>query len=222
MRSFHLVMDSLKAFLGACLVFWFICIVLLFVLPVNGELNAFNEWKGSWTDSLFIYGTKWGEQHGYIVILMAVLLLQGAKRAFWIPLTGFFVSLVSFLTKSAFKSPRPGHFQDADWFKDQVILVDGVIPLSGFTSFPSGHTMSAFALATITLYFFPKKNWLSALMFVMAVLVGMSRLYLVMHFLRDVLLGSVLGVVVAILLAWAHQALVIWQQARQASSSETS
>lgn len=222
MRALRFVLQSLKPLLWACLAFWLTCIVLLCMFPLNQELVFFNLWKGTWSDTFFIYATKWGEEHGYIVILVAVLLLQGAKRAFWIPLTGFFVSLVSFLAKSAFRSPRPGHFQEADWFKDQIILVDGIVPLSGFTSFPSGHTMSAFALAVMTTYLFPGKRWLGAGMFILAVLVGVSRVYLVMHFLRDVFLGSILGVVVAILLAWAHRAIVLRQQEHQTSSSETS
>lgn len=219
MTSFRMVLRVLQPFLWACISFWMVCLVLLAVLPMHGELQLFNGAKGSWVDLFFIYATKMGEEHGYIVITLAALVLLDAKRAFWIPLTGFFVSLVSFLTKSAFRSPRPGHFMEADWFKDQVILVDGIVPLSGFTSFPSGHTMSAFALAAMTIYLFPRSGWLAAGLFFLAVLVGISRVYLVMHFLRDVLLGSVLGVLVGLLLAWAHQAFVLRKSADQASSS---
>ena len=60
-----------------------------------------------------------------------------------------------------------------------------VPPLADF-SFPSGHTSSSFAAATV-----------------FAVLMGISRLYLGVHFPTDVLAGAVIGFVMARLTLWA-------------------
>lgn len=57
-------------------------------------------------------------------------------------------------------------------------------------SFPSGHTLSSFASATVLLLCFRKKAIPAA---VLAVLIAFSRLYLRVHFPTDVLGGMILG-----------------------------
>lgn len=58
-------------------------------------------------------------------------------------------------------------------------------------SFPSGHTGAAFASAAV-LYFSRARYWF--VVFVLAVLIAFSRLYLYVHFPTDVLAGIVLGI----------------------------
>jgi len=65
-------------------------------------------------------------------------------------------------------------------------------------SFPSGHTITAFAFF-LALAFFTKRPAIHFLYFLLAVLVGYSRVYLSQHFAIDVLAGSFVGVSVTIL-----------------------
>jgi undecaprenyl-diphosphatase len=58
-------------------------------------------------------------------------------------------------------------------------------------SFPSGHTMTAFAMAVSVGYFYPECQL--CLLF-LAVAIAASRIILGMHFLTDVLVGMMLGV----------------------------
>lgn len=58
-------------------------------------------------------------------------------------------------------------------------------------SFPSGHTGASFASAA-ALYFGKSKLWIPA--FILAVLIGFSRLYLYVHYPSDVLSAAMLGV----------------------------
>ena len=62
-------------------------------------------------------------------------------------------------------------------------------------SFPSGHTMASFASAG-ALLFTEKKFGIGAC--VLAVLMGISRLYFYVHFPTDVLAGIVLGLLCGI------------------------
>lgn len=61
-------------------------------------------------------------------------------------------------------------------------------------SFPSGHSMTAFAVSVSLALFYPA--WLPALL-LCAVSIAASRILLGMHFLSDVIFGSVLGTLVA-------------------------
>ncbi|MBR2320447.1 MAG: phosphatase PAP2 family protein [Clostridia bacterium] len=58
-------------------------------------------------------------------------------------------------------------------------------------SFPSGHTLVSFEAAT-ALWFYHRKWGVAA--FVLAALIGLSRLYLFVHYPTDVLAGAVLGI----------------------------
>lgn len=58
-------------------------------------------------------------------------------------------------------------------------------------SFPSGHTAGAFLMATVVGSFFP---FIAAAFFVWAALVGLSRIYLGVHYPTDVLAGMVVGI----------------------------
>ncbi len=57
-------------------------------------------------------------------------------------------------------------------------------------SFPSGHTLTAFAVAVAVGMFYPD---LMGLLLFLAVSIAMSRIALGMHFLSDVIAGSLLG-----------------------------
>lgn len=63
-------------------------------------------------------------------------------------------------------------------------------------SFPSGHSSNSFATATVLAGIAGLGN----LPFVVAALVALSRVYLGQHFLTDVIVGSGIGVVVALLI----------------------
>lgn len=62
----------------------------------------------------------------------------------------------------------------------------------GSSSFPSGHTSDAFAIATIVSLLFPKRVVIIS-MFIWATLVGYSRLDLGVHYPSDVLGGAAIG-----------------------------
>lgn len=60
-------------------------------------------------------------------------------------------------------------------------------------SFPSGHTSQAFFMATLMAQHFHARVWLVALLYFIALLVGITRMYVGAHYPRDVLAGIILG-----------------------------
>ena len=110
-------------------------------------------------------------------------------------LVSFLISgLAAQIIKNLFNSPRPKLFFEAGQY---LHFIDGVTLLN-HSSFPSGHTATAFAIATVLVLMIKNKNC-QLLILMAAVLVGYSRIYLAQHFLLDVIIGSVLGSVSGIL-----------------------
>lgn len=73
--------------------------------------------------------------------------------------------------------------------------VEGLIPLIGKPrdySFPSGHTGSSFAAAWVLYRRLPRRFGIPAL--ILAGLIGLSRLYLGVHYPTDVLFGVISGI----------------------------
>lgn len=65
------------------------------------------------------------------------------------------------------------------------------------TSFPSGHTATVAAFASMTAYHFKKLTYPAA---VFAVIIAVTRIVTLNHFLSDVLMGFVVGIVVSTLI----------------------
>ncbi len=82
--------------------------------------------------------------------------------------------------------------------------IETLVPLlptqKGF-SFPSGHTASSFAAAGVYVRGVPAR-WAKILFLILAVLMGISRLYVGVHYPTDVLAGAILG------LFWSQ---FVWQ-----------
>lgn len=81
-----------------------------------------------------------------------------------------------------------------------IHIPGGVTPLL-HNSFPSGHSTTAFALATFLVLAIRRKQWWPALLGV-AILVGYSRIYLSHHFPIDVWAGMIIGTGGAYLSYW--------------------
>ena len=80
--------------------------------------------------------------------------------------------------------PPQGDFSDSFWLRRNAIS-------SG--SFPSGHTIAAFSVATILAERYSKRRWVSWAAYGAATAIGFSRITLQAHFPSDVFLGGALG-----------------------------
>jgi membrane-associated phospholipid phosphatase len=73
--------------------------------------------------------------------------------------------------------------------------LDALVALPGSPSFPSGHAMSAFAVAAAIAVLAPRTRW--AVLGVAAA-IAFSRVYLGVHFWIDVLAGAALGIAIGV------------------------
>ena len=140
-------------------------------------------------DKVFVFITKLGDFGGIWVVLAIILLISKKyrKHGLTLVLALLFCSLLGdAILKPLFARLRPFEFND------NIMLL---IPKPNGYSFPSGHTMSSFAAATVLLYT-NRKYGIIALIF--AALIAFSRLYLYVHYPSDILAGMIIG----ILLGW--------------------
>jgi undecaprenyl-diphosphatase len=75
-----------------------------------------------------------------------------------------------------------------------VYPVDLLINKNPEFSFPSGHTSAAFAAAWMV---YMNKKKLGIYLVVLATFMGLSRLYLFMHYPTDVMGGAIIGILIA-------------------------
>lgn len=109
---------------------------------------------------------------------------KAAYATFW----SLFVSalLGNIVLKNVIRRPRPFNVKEG-----YNTLIDHPMDFS----FPSGHTCSSFAAATSICYFWPLYGFLAILL---ACGISISRLYLCVHYLSDVLFSVAFGVAVGI------------------------
>ena len=145
--------------------------------------------RSDWLDSICAF-LSWAFELGIPWFILGAVLFcfkktraAGAMLVAAVVLTFFFNELA---IKNAVNRERPCTIDPS---------IELAIEKPTSYSFPSGHTASCFA-ATGVLLFTHKKIGIPLLLF--AVAMGLSRMYLFVHFPSDVLAGAVLG----ILMAW--------------------
>jgi len=74
-----------------------------------------------------------------------------------------------------------------------------------YDSFPSGHTITAFSLATVVAMQYHETVWVPVLSYAVATGVGLSRVTMSRHWLSDVLVGGVLGHLIGRLVVRNHR-----------------
>lgn len=193
-----------KIFFSLFVLFVLVGVVVLSLIEQGDVIFYFSDNRSGFWDQFFLFFTKMGEE--YVFILAFILLLFVRFRfAIFLPILGFSVTFTSFIAKKLFAHDRPYlYFRKIGVF-DQINVVEGVALNGGTNSFPSGHTMAAFALFTFLALILPSKKGGAAVFFIVALLVGLSRIYLVQHFFKDIYLGAIIGAGLGILCYFLQQ-----------------
>ncbi len=192
-----------RVFLGACAAFFLAGIPWLLLTETGDLVLFFSDRRSLAGDWFFRLATRLGEAAAFILAFAGLLFVR-LRSALFVPLLAIIVTLVSFGGKSFFAHPRPYPYLEAQGQLGRLQPVEGVKVHKGNTSFPSGHTMAAFALFGFLAFSLPRKKGAGLLFFAMALAAGLSRIYLVQHFFKDVYLGAWLGVGIAVLIYYGH------------------
>jgi membrane-associated phospholipid phosphatase len=171
--------------------------VCLTVFSAKGIFFRLNTFHTLYLDTFFQNYTLLGDGVFSIAIFLVLLLAERTMLAMQV-ITGYlFSGIISQLLKHAIHAPRPHAIISSTEYH---YFIDGITH-SGMTSFPSGHTTSVFALATL-LALHTRDKRISLIYLVTAIITGYSRIYLGQHFLADVVAGVLIGTLSALLVYW--------------------
>jgi undecaprenyl-diphosphatase len=149
-------------------------------------MRRMNRWRAPrWIRYWMIAATRLGDGWLWYSLAGVRLAFGGTQRFVAVGAAGS-AALVGVgifkILKRLSHRPRPCQFEPHCW--------STVLPPDKF-SFPSGHTMTAFSIALVLSYFY---RGVELPLYFMAASIALSRVVLGMHFLSDVLAGTILGV----------------------------
>lgn len=153
-------------------------------------MRKVNQWPApKWIRFWALAATRAGDGWLWYFAGLVVLLFGGASRFMALAAAGSaaFVGVGLFVAvKNISGRKRPCEVEPHCWAR--------LLPPDQF-SFPSGHTITAFAVAVTLGVFYPA--FLGPLVFC-ALSIAISRILLGMHFLSDVVVGAILGIGLAL------------------------
>ena len=149
-----------------------------------------NQFAGKW-DSLDNIGIFFAEYSGYFLVLLLFnfLLLKSKKKYSIMIFQAFLSGILARLVIA--NIIRVLYYRSRPFIAHQVNLLLGH---GAEGSFPSGHAAFFFAISTIV-YFFNKKAGI--FFFLISFLMGISRVFVGIHYPRDILAGIFIGVISA-------------------------
>lgn len=190
------VIDIVKNNKRWCLLF-FCLIIFLFILEdvLDKEITLFDTYlyyviilfKNSNLTNFLKIITQFGDAIILITIsLISLIILKNKKVGIAISLNLISIAFLNQILKRIIQRPRPEGFR--------------LIEEKGY-SFPSGHSMVSMAFYGLIIYFIYKyvknkkvKTTICAILSILIILIGISRIYLGVHYASDVIAGFLISI----------------------------
>jgi undecaprenyl-diphosphatase len=158
-----------------------------------------NDWGPNFLDQFFLWITeKYNSIPFHVVLLYMIWKTHGTRNTIIVlicvaAMIAASDQLANF-TKHSIERWRP--FRDAEFSK----LVSIIGKQQGSYGFYSGHASSTMSLATFIFFLFNKQwKWIVIATVIWAIIVTYSRVYLGVHYLGDILAGSIVGILLGTL-----------------------
>ena len=212
-----------KEFLSSTFIILCIGVALIYMYPIlfipKGVLElVINQNHFPSLDIFFKYFTHLGDGSLLVVLLIIFLFVKYSLAI----VTSFSIVLQSVLVSIFKRWIFEGSERPLAFFGDDVELnfVEGV-DVHTSNTFPSGHTATGFAIfALLFIVVKKRRHILSIVLFLSAFLVGMSRVYLLQHFIVDVYFGAIFGILSVLLSLYLAEILFTkrqWEMLEQKS-----
>ena len=176
-----------------------IVFLLLTILVLTGSIKLFDSsiynflinLRSKPMDTFMKTITKFGNTMSVIIILAILVFILKKDDGYLVVMNTVCVVSANQILKHIIRRPRPDHLR--------------LVKEKGF-SFPSGHSMVSIALYGILIYIVNKniknktlKIILISLLSLLILFIGLSRIYVGVHYPSDVLSGYILATVITIL-----------------------
>jgi len=159
---------------------------------------AINNFAGrwNWLDSLMVFFAK--DLRYVMILVVLVYAIWNYRRWLDMALVAIGSAIVARfgvaeLIRHFYYHARPY------WVLTDMRLL---LPRETVSSFPSGHTIFMFALATGVYKYNKKVGWW---FYASAILVGFARVFAGVHWPYDIVAGAILGVLVALICDWVFR-----------------
>jgi membrane-associated phospholipid phosphatase len=174
---------------GMLLVFSLVAVSLVWSVGQRVDVWAFLVFnlrgaRPAWLDWIMLGFTQVGSAFAALAIGLILFFTGNHLAAYEFSLGSITLWMVVELLKALVRRSRPS-------FRVIKARIVGLRAIG--QSFPSGHTSQAFFTATLLAPYFHSAGWLIFLLYGMALLVGLTRMYVGAHYPRDVLAGAILG-----------------------------
>ena len=194
------LLKSLKININYIIIFILVCILFMFlniffideiqIIDNNIALYVKNNFINNNALNSVKFLTNFGDKFIFGIIIILLLLLKNKKYGIYMFINLIYVAVINFVLKFSFQRNRP---------------IDKVIDENGF-SFPSGHAMCSTAFYGLLMYYILKstKDRFSKIIFVIMfsliiLVVGVTRIYLNVHYFSDVIAGIILGILLLVI-----------------------
>ncbi len=184
------------AFLLPYVLFLLIAGIFLSIHSKGDAHLILNQYRLLFFDYFFSYITYVGDGVAAI-LLIVVLFFVKYRYALFIGMSNIISTLITQTLKHTYFADelRPIKYFEGIAELKLIVWVNNY----SYNSFPSGHTTTAFA-TFLCLSILTDNKPAKFLMFVAALIIGFSRVYMSQHFLNDVYAGSLIGVIITLLI----------------------
>lgn len=188
MQLLHNLFKQNRVFFICFLLWYFVVSIFIFSFSKTEVFQLVNSNNSLFFDYFFTVITQFGD--GILILALGILCFFIWSKRLGLAITVTYIGsgLICILLKKTFKLYRPGFHL----YEDPSFHSLSWLPMANHNAFPSGHTTSAFALAT-AIALFSKNKKLGLIALCIACLTGYSRVYLGQHYMDDVWFGSMLG-----------------------------
>jgi membrane-associated phospholipid phosphatase len=160
---------------------------------------------GDWLTPIMQFFTFLGNEEFYLLVMPILVWSVNYRFGVRVGVLLLTTGSINWIGKVSLHQPRPY------WYDPSVKNLSA--PAEGF-GMPSGHSMSSSAIFGLVAAII-KRFWVTILMVLIFIMVGLSRIYLGVHFTIDVVLGWTLGLIMLWLFLKFETPLVAWFKSKK-------
>ena len=146
---------------------------------------------------LFLIASFFGSAQFYAILTIFLFVAWDKRQAIRLSLLILFVMALNDILKLFIRNPRP-FIEQRTYRQKWAVSPENVNSLAAEYSTPSGHAMGSSAFYTY-LFALVSSRFVRVALVLLIVLIGVSRPYLGVHYVEDVLLGWALGIPIALI-----------------------